>query len=270
MVEKAAMCGRLYPKNYSFGCAATVSRAVRGALYSDTYVEIDLQACHPAVLADLARQYGYQICGVETYLQNRSILLDKGARAFDRSKDSIKRFYNAAVYGCKRRTVVGNDGKKRSIDDPFDQSTLPPGVAMEDAEEARLSMKGYLDDVQNIAYGQLLRDPRVIADNAPNIRDWEKSSRKMFRLLEVGERRNIEALLQVIDESGGAWEHAEIIFDGVLVRHSAGGEPNKWDLGELCARAERRAQQLFGQNPKCAVCEDRARAAGYNMRLNMV
>lgn len=253
MTERTTACGRVYPEDYTIASAASLWRQTRGALFSRTYVEIDIAASHPTVLCDIAIQYGYELSAVREYLVHRKETIRDAALAFCRAEDSIKCFFNAAIYGSRRTIIVGNDKVKRRIDIPFTANTLPPSVSLEMAERARRRMEAFSKDVRT-AYDKLLTDKKLCADYAPNIRWQDEAPTRMFRLLEIGERRNMHALLMAIKKSEGLWVSADVIFDGVLVRKGGGGEPcPEWadEMQSVCAEASAIASTLFKQSPRC-------------------
>lgn len=244
LAEKGTECGRMYPENYAAGGAITCRGPVRGALYGRHYVEVDMAAAHPTAFAYLARQSGIPTPAVCRYLSSRTRYLKGVARAFRRSEEHAKRLFNAALYGSRNNTVVGDDGVSREIDKTIDGD--------DEAEECRRLLQMYIREVQDVT-GKLLKDPKIQKDHAPNLkRVWDsKEASQLFKLLEVVERFAIHAMLKAIEETGGEFVPGEIIFDGILVRHKDGGDPGSWD-DVLAARPEQTTpgRMLAGREPR--------------------
>ena len=266
LTEKRTECGRAYSKNYARASAITMRGAVRGVLLGGMWTEVDIEACHPSILSSFAlmRDMEEHVPGLTEYLANRKEWLQGVAKAFRCSEADAKQCFNAAIYGERRKAVLGADGERRPIHEPW---------GSDGSEESRARLSSYIREVQALCE-RLLDDPVIRAEHRKNLRRREKPSSNLFRLLEarpgpvprgrsvgevlrahwrthskqVGERLAIRSLMLAIENTHGEVIPGEVIYDGMLVRLEAGGPPKSWDLKALCNDASKRASELFGMN----------------------
>ena len=238
LTERKTACGRAYAFDYKRASAVTMRGVVRGALFGAKWSELDIEACHPAILRSLATQRGILTPVLTQYLAERKAWLRGVAQAFRCSEGHAKQCFNAAIYGSNMQVVEGHDGVRREIHTPWSGG--------EQGEEYRVRLHDFITEVQATSQ-RLLADPVIKHDHAENLklaRHGTEAS-KLFKLLEVGERCAIRALQMTIEATEGKVIQGEVIYDGLLFRLSDGGSPARWDVTELCADASALAKELF-------------------------
>ena len=241
LAEKKTACGRAYATNYKTASAITLRGVVRGALFGAKWCELDIEACHPAILRSLAAQRGILTPVLAKYLAERNAWLKGVAQAFRCSEADAKQCFNAAIYGSHMQVVEGQDGVRREIHTPWSGSNQD--------EQYRVRLHDFITEVQETSQ-RLLADPVIKRDHAENLKLAKRGAEasKLFKLLEVGERCAIRALQMIIEATEGKFIQGEVIYDGLLFRLSDGGSPAQWDVRDvntLCADASALAKNLF-------------------------
>ena len=236
--EKKTACGRAYALDYKKASAVTMRSVVRGALFGAKWCELDIEACHPAILRSLAAQRGISTPVLTKYLAERKAWLKGVAQAFRCSEGHAKQCFNAAIYGSNMQVVEGQDGVRREIHTPWSGS--------DQDEEYRVRLHDFITEVKETSQ-RLLADPVIQRDHVENLKlaKHGREASKLFKLLEVGERCAIRALQMAIEATAGKVIQGEVIYDGLLFQLSEGGPPAQWDVTTLCADASARAKDLF-------------------------
>ena len=235
--EPRTDCGRVYSTDYSTACASTMRSPVRAALLGD-WVEADIVCCHPTILANYARWFRIQAPELNAYISDRNATLQRVGAAFRLPPSAVKVYYNAALYGSRVCSITGDDGVPRDIHVPWAEGGAH--------EAARAELSAYICEVERVCR-LLLANADVRRQHSINLKrvEYKSDASKLNKLLEVGERCAIHALLTEIDASASLLS-GEVIFDGVLVgRKDGAGRPDSADLNALCAAAAARAKSMF-------------------------
>ena len=246
-------CGRQYPANYSKACASIMARPVRKFLYGGHWIDVDIVACHHAMLLNVARAIRVPAPKLEEYIARRAHWLKKVAAAFSIGEPQAKAIFIKYVYGSRMAHVHGSDGKNRSVLTPMSAAHAPSGVAPDEAEATRAFLGAFKAEMDAICAavvnhaGMISAFSKVWRAVLRDGESWNQDSKRVCCVLEVCERMALEALAAAAKPDFVAGDR---IFDGMLMRSVGNGAPREWiDSGAaaaMCERASGLARDVYG------------------------
>lgn len=100
--ESAA--GRLYANGWSLQNAP---KPLRQAVFTN-HTEWDFEACHPAIIAGKAKEYGISCGALDFYIANRAAIRIKIAKETGLSTSEVKTAFTSVLYGARTTTFPDN------------------------------------------------------------------------------------------------------------------------------------------------------------------
>ena len=89
--------GRVYAQN-SLG-AINLRKEIRGTLFIDSYVDIDVVNCHPAIIFQIAKSLDITCPSLENYINNREGILEEVQQFYSIDRNSAKKLFIILLYG---------------------------------------------------------------------------------------------------------------------------------------------------------------------------
>jgi hypothetical protein len=105
--------GRVFPKN-ALGLFS-ISREIRHTLARDSYIDIDIENCHPVLLYHLCTHNNIQCDNLKYYIDNRTQLLNEVMRGYGVIKDQAKQLFIQLLYfgsfdsWCKNHNISNKE-----------------------------------------------------------------------------------------------------------------------------------------------------------------